>query len=193
MSDFYFRGRDEIKDIPKLYKYITWAELGAFLTIPGLGLEASSFYTVYSSASLNLEGFSFQPLSANLGLECFSLWDVLLDKLTLYCSFWTMAGSSHLLCLKFFSKLTDSNLFLLVSHWIVLLGKIASEFTILTSTGCMELNGNAWIQLNSAALKWTAPNCIELDLAELPWIAEHKWTRLPELLFILDSLCATLK
>ena len=70
----------------KLCKHSTWAEPRVFL-----GLKASSFHTLSSSAALNLEGFSFQIPSANLGLECLSLQDLLLDKLSLSSSLWTLA------------------------------------------------------------------------------------------------------
>jgi hypothetical protein len=48
-----------------------------------------------------------------------------------------MAGSTQLFWFKLLSKLTDSNLLLSVSNYIILLGKTASE---LQELNCSKLN-----------------------------------------------------
>ena len=54
--------------------------------------ELTETSTNSSQTSPDLEGFSFQPPSADLGLECFSPWNLLLNKLNLSTSFWTLPG-----------------------------------------------------------------------------------------------------
>ena len=89
-----------------------------------------------------------------------------------------LAGSTQLLWLKLFSKLTDS-------IWL-LTELLCLEKPPLSSTNCTALtshteqNGTAQIQLNTAALNWTSSNCTEQIWAH--------WTGLPH-----DSLCPALK
>jgi len=64
---------DGMRTISKLYEYVM-GRAYVFLSFSRTGLDASSLHTIYS-ASPDLQGFSFWFLSANLGLEHFSLQD----------------------------------------------------------------------------------------------------------------------
>lgn len=139
----------------------TWLGLSPecfYLTIPRP--RPGSFQLLYnsSSESLDLAGVSFQPLSANLGLECFSLWDLLVNKFT-SSSFWILSLSTQLFWSKLLFKMIDSNWLRLASDWIALLGKTASE---LYELNCSVLN---WLQLHSTELlqpEWTELNSLSL-------------------------------
>ena len=60
-----------MRAMPKMCEYMTWAEPRAFLSndLQAWKLLAS----IQSNLQQDHEGLSFQPPSANLGLECFSL------------------------------------------------------------------------------------------------------------------------
>ena len=76
--------------------------------------------------------------------------------------FW-LAGLNQLFWIKLLSKLTDSNLLLSPSDWIILLGKTVLELHKLKcpKPNWTELN---WTQLNSTQLNSTQLNSIEVSL-----------------------------
>lgn len=118
-----------------------------------LGLQLSSFNTIYPSASGNEE--CFQPLSAHLGLGHVCFWDLLLNELTHYIFFWTLVAVLTLLfwLIPLF-KQTDSSWFLSASDCIALLGKTASELYKLNfpKLNSIELNSKEFNSLSTTDL-----------------------------------------
>lgn len=70
-----------------------------------------------------------------------------------------LADSTQLFWLKRLSKVTNSNGILSASHWIALIGKAASW---IPQAELYWLHRN-WMQLNSSAFSWTAPNFTQLN------------------------------
>jgi hypothetical protein len=119
--------------------------------------ELTETSTNSSQTSPDLEGFSFQPPSAKLSLEYFSLQDLLLNKFIISISFWTLAGWFNSTVLAQMPLQVDW--FKLTSHgsdWIALLGKTVFE---LYALNCFKLH---WTELN-----WTELNSLQLNSLSL--------------------------
>jgi hypothetical protein len=100
-----------------------------------------------------------------------------------------LVGSTQLFWTKLLSKLTDSNLFLLASDWIALLGlkltlAVCSNLLVpsysLASTACLYFRNSYMNKPNSTelySLNWTTPNSSTLNQTEVPWITltELNW------------------
>lgn len=146
---------------------LSWAQNISIsvITTPGLGLEAPSLQIIQSSASPDSEGFSFQPPSASLGLERFSLWDLLLNELiTFACSFWALVGWFNSAVLVQTPFQDDWFSFYQFLTELLCLEKLPLNFTKLNWTDCndwvnwMELNRTAYTQLHLPELQWTQLN-----------------------------------